>query len=292
MVADKGDAMTIEPMRTLFCPKALCVLLGGLAWSASLALADSPASPLPSTVFDWETRVARPTEVGQWRDVTDGPTRALRRLECHITTLNPGLASHPQHQHAQEEFIILKEGELDVVINGKARRAGPGALFFYASNDFHSVVNVGDAPATYLVFNYETEKTRDAPKAPAAESAPSGSLASGVYDWESPQSERSAGRQVRRLFEAPTVTASKLRCDAVTLSADTRADEGGPAGAEALVVVMEGQIEATVGGAATEIGPGSIVFFASGEPRALRNAGAGNASYYMVRIATEATPES
>src|SRR5690348_15614121 len=106
------------------------------------AQSSGPGAPLGSTVFKWEDFKAKPTGNGERRDVTDRPTATFEILESHITTLLPGKMSHPPHQHAREEFIILRDGTLDVNINGAITRAGPGSLLFFASNDFHNVTNV------------------------------------------------------------------------------------------------------------------------------------------------------
>lgn len=246
--------------------------------------------PLGSTVFDWETLEVFATEVGQRRDVTDGPTATLERFECHATTLNPGLDSHPQHQHAQEEFIILKEGLLDVIINGEATRVGPGSLFFYAANDYHSVRNVGDVPATYLVFNYATKETRTAPEEPAAKSAAEGQLASTVYDWEKLAVERTKKGSRRELFNSATVTAKQLRCHVTSLHAGLVSHAAHRHADEEIIVVKEGMMEATVEGVSQTAGPGSVFFFASGELHGLRNVGETEATYYVIRIVTSDTP--
>ncbi|HEX2100828.1 MAG TPA: cupin domain-containing protein, partial [Candidatus Synoicihabitans sp.] len=92
----------------------------------------SPAPRLGSAVFAWDTLEVKPTPVGERRDVIDLPTATLERFECHISTLAPDRASHPPHTHPQEELIILHEGVLDVFINGRNERVGPGALFWFA----------------------------------------------------------------------------------------------------------------------------------------------------------------
>ncbi|MBL9212666.1 MAG: cupin domain-containing protein, partial [Opitutaceae bacterium] len=130
----------------------------------SLAAAEakgSAAQPPPrpkigSTVFAWEDLKVRPTPNGERRDVANNPTDTLAVFECHITTLNPGKSSHAPHRHPQEELIIVKEGTLEVHIDGQTQRAGPGSVFFYASNNAHAVTNVGDTRATYWVVNLAT----------------------------------------------------------------------------------------------------------------------------------------
>ena len=63
------------------------------------------------------------------------------------------------HRHADEEILILKEGKLEVTINGAAQTVGAGSIVFIASNDEHGWRNVGDVPATYYVVRVVTEKT-------------------------------------------------------------------------------------------------------------------------------------
>jgi uncharacterized cupin superfamily protein len=115
------------------------------AADAKQATAPTPRPKIGSTVFVWEDLKVRPTPNGERRDVANHPTDTLSVFECHITTLNPGKSSHAPHRHPQEELIIVKEGTLEVHIDGQTQRAGPGSVFFYASNNAHAVTNVGDA---------------------------------------------------------------------------------------------------------------------------------------------------
>lgn len=118
---------------------------------------------LPSTVFDWEKLEVKTSSKGERRDLFDAATITLDRLECHVTTINAGLASHEPHRHVDEELIIVKEGTLEVTINGNSQKAGPGSVFFYASNDLHGMRNVGETPATYHVIRW-TSPGKDGPK--------------------------------------------------------------------------------------------------------------------------------
>ncbi len=111
-----------------------------------------PPSRLPSTVFEWDNLPVASSKVGVRRRVCNAETALLQKLESHVTTLKPGLSSHPPHRHAHEEILVVKEGLLEVNINGKTQRAGPGSVIFYAANDWHNVRNVGDTMATYHVF--------------------------------------------------------------------------------------------------------------------------------------------
>jgi quercetin dioxygenase-like cupin family protein len=118
-----------------------------------------------STVFHWDRMPAKPTKTGARREIVDSPTTTLGHWEGHITTLKAGEVPHAPHRHPDEELVIVKEGVIEVTINGVAQRGGPGSIFFYGSNDEHGMRNVGGSEATYYVFRIITELT---PKAPAA----------------------------------------------------------------------------------------------------------------------------
>jgi quercetin dioxygenase-like cupin family protein len=115
--------------------------------------------PLSSTIYDWNDIKAEPTKTGEKRQFLQAPTPTLDELELHVTTLNPGEAPHPPHQHPDEELIIIKEGTVESTVNGITKRIGPGSVIFQASNQLHGLRNVGTTKAVYHVIKWKTEKT-------------------------------------------------------------------------------------------------------------------------------------
>ena len=119
----------------------------------AVTFADSVASPiLHSSVFNWADSKTETTKYGARRQVFDSRTAILEQLEVHVTTLKPGEAPHAGHRHSAEELIIIKEGSLEAVQNGTTNQAGPGAVVFEASGEYHSLRNVSQMPATYYVI--------------------------------------------------------------------------------------------------------------------------------------------
>ena len=120
---------------------------------AGIALAQSNGKPvMHSCVFNWADLKAVPTKTGERRAVFDAPTPALANFECHITTLNPGQSPHLPHRHADEEFMIIKEGTLEALQGDKTNIVTTGGIIFEASNELHGVRNIGTNRATYFVF--------------------------------------------------------------------------------------------------------------------------------------------
>jgi quercetin dioxygenase-like cupin family protein len=143
--------------RELFAALAATAIAGD-----ALALADPArviATVMGSRVFDWNSLTEKPTATGSVRTVCDTPTATLENLEIHISTLTPGMMSHPPHKHPNEELIIVRQGTVETLSNGAWIRVGPGSVIFNGSNQLHGFKNVGAEPAIYHVINFKTAET-------------------------------------------------------------------------------------------------------------------------------------
>ena len=135
----------------------IAVALSAVAFTlGGVALASARAEVMGSTIFDWNAMTPQPNKTGAVRKVVQAPTATLDELEIHITTLNPGETPHPPHKHPDEELVIVKEGTVESLVNGQTRRVGPGSIIFQASNQMHSIRNVGDVPAVYHVIKWNS----------------------------------------------------------------------------------------------------------------------------------------
>jgi XRE family transcriptional regulator, regulator of sulfur utilization len=145
-------------------PLLRSALLAGATLSTALALTAlvEPQSPQPasrrldSTVLDLAKLTAQITASGERRELFDAPTLALDRFRCHVTTLKPGAGPHKGHRHAHEEMLVIKEGTLEVTIEGKTQTAAAGAVVFLALGVEHSLLNPGTEPTRYDVFRWYT----------------------------------------------------------------------------------------------------------------------------------------
>ena len=106
---------------------------------------------MPSAVFPFEKLPVRTPNNAQIRDVLKGKLATGESLEVHETTLAPGGAPHPPHHHVHSEMWLIREGTVELSINGTTYRLGPGSVGFVHSNDEHGIKNVGTVPATYFV---------------------------------------------------------------------------------------------------------------------------------------------
>lgn len=134
---------------------------------ATQSPASGPAQPgakprIGSTVYDCEALPKQETKNGFRCPIVTAPTATLDEFESHITTLNPGKTLGSLTDLA-DEVIVIKSGLVDVSIKGVTARLGAGSFYFQASRDEHSVINVGDTPASYQILKFVSKKTPHAP---------------------------------------------------------------------------------------------------------------------------------
>jgi mannose-6-phosphate isomerase-like protein (cupin superfamily) len=139
--------------RDLFLVLSTALVTLGLAALAE----DKPKPPIMgSSLFDWNSIPVKKTPIGESRRFFQAPTATLDELECHVTTLNPGEMAHPAHQHPDEELLIIKEGTVECLVAGEHKQTGAGSIVFQASNQLHSIKNVGATPATWYVIKWNS----------------------------------------------------------------------------------------------------------------------------------------
>jgi len=133
--------------------RELCLALSGALLPALLRAEDlgQQAALLPSTVYPYDKLPVQTSTGAQFRAVLKGKLATGEALEVHETTLPPGGAPHPPHHHVHSEMWLIREGTVELTVNGTRSRLGPGSVGFVHSNDEHGINNPGLAPATYFV---------------------------------------------------------------------------------------------------------------------------------------------
>jgi len=79
----------------------------------------------------------------------EGPTRHLRKLHCHATTLEPG-GGYDEHVDAHDVAIVMLAGEGESL----GQRFRPHDVVYYAAGEAHGMYNPGTVDAHYVVFEF------------------------------------------------------------------------------------------------------------------------------------------
>ena len=88
------------------------------------------------------------------RGLFEGPTRWLRSLECHASTLAPGAGYEP-HADAHDVAIVVLDGQVETL----GERVGAHAVIFHPAGEIHGIRNPGDVVARYVVFEFHGRRT-------------------------------------------------------------------------------------------------------------------------------------
>lgn len=106
---------------------------------------------MPSAMYPFEKLPVHVSNGTESRHVVKGKLATGESLEVHETTLAPGGAPHPAHHHVHSEMWLIREGTVEITVNGTSSQLGPGSVGFVHSNDEHGIKNVGATPASYFV---------------------------------------------------------------------------------------------------------------------------------------------
>ena len=276
-------------------PSRLAGALAALAAAASLpVLAQSPApapAKLGSTFYSWDALPFTPNGSGGRRNVVDAPTITFNRLAMHITSLNPGASAHPHPQgHPQEETLLVKQGTIEIMLNGTKHRAGPGAVIFLAPRVLHNITDVGPDVAVYYVMDIYTDLSAAVPDQPADFWAPAEKLHSTVFDCESlPRKATKTGYRIP-VVAAPTVTLEQFESHLTTLDVGKNSDVlTDPA--DEIIIVKSGLVEVSIKGVSCRLAAGSFYFQAANDVHQVKNIGSGPATYQVFKWVSDRTPK-
>ncbi|MES2004423.1 MAG: cupin domain-containing protein [Bacteroidota bacterium] len=122
----------------------------------SIAVADAERGKKAgsSFVMNWNDMVFKPTDKGGVRQLFDRQTNMFNRFDIHVTQLNEGFKSHDPHTHANEEIILMLDGNAEMQIGTDHQKANPGDVVFLSSLVLHNLTNVGKTACLYFAIQW------------------------------------------------------------------------------------------------------------------------------------------
>jgi XRE family transcriptional regulator, regulator of sulfur utilization len=120
------------------------------------------------------------------------------------------------------------------------------------------------------------------PAAPAAKAPDTTLMKSAMFTWEAFKVEETKTGARRGVVRAPTATLDEFESHITTLNAGQASHAPHTHPNEEIIILKEGTCEAYINGVWTPMSVGSMAFFASNVPHAIRNVGKTPATYHVV----------
>lgn len=119
--------------------------------AAVLPAVATEQNTLSSATFEFGKLPVETRDHAEVRHIMKGKLATGESVEVHESTLPPNGYPHAPHHHAHSEMWLVREGSVQLTINGTAHIIGPGGLGFVRSNEEHGIRNIGTGPANYFV---------------------------------------------------------------------------------------------------------------------------------------------
>jgi quercetin dioxygenase-like cupin family protein len=115
-------------------------------------------------------------------------------------------------------------------------------------------------------------------------------IESSVFDWNSIPVKPTEVGSVRSFFKVRTPTLEQLEVHVTTLDPGKSPHPPHRHPNEEMLIIRQGTVEALINAEWKQVGPGSVIFFASNQLHGLRNVGAKPTVYHVINFKTAATP--
>lgn len=252
------------------------VLTTGLIFFAAIVDAQKLDSLL-SGVYYWDKLESKEEDMRMRRDVLEGKTFALDHFEVYALTLEAGM-SYPLHHHAdKDELMIMKEGELKVIINEKVKVLGPGGVAFTMAGDQQEVQNLGTAAATYYILTYRSKLPTDKERAKKE----GGSF---LLNWNELKTSDNGKGYRRDFFDRGTSQLRQFEMHTTALNPDSVNHAPHTHEQEEIVLIVKGNVEMQVGDKRYKAAAGDLYFLSSNMLHgSLRNIGKEQCEYFAIQ---------
>ncbi|MFK7922646.1 MAG: pectate lyase [Bacteroidia bacterium] len=233
--------------------------------------------PVSSGVYKWADHPVKTGALRESRKILEGTSAHFTYLEIHATTQFPGAKPSTAHANtAFEECIIVKEGMMQVTIEGESAILGPGGVILLMPQQMHSLANVGETNLTYYVMKYQSKLKMDIRRGQTA----GGSLMLNADSLRFNPSTRGGGRPY---FDRSTAMCERFEMHLTQLNNQGPSHKPHAHEEAEIILVISGSTEMTIDGQEYSASAGDFYFMDTQLSHGVRNATNEACSYFAFK---------
>lgn len=232
---------------------------------------------LSSQVINWHNLKAEKGEGRERKEVLEGSTLDLANLKVHTSTLAPGQTNHPPRAHNDyEELIIVKEGNLKIIINDSSKILGAGGIALIVAGDEQSFQNVSGKPVIYYVLRFKSKPPVNIPRGKEGGD-------SFMKAWNDLVMKKTDKGERREIFDRPSSMFENFEVHATALNPGFASHDPHTHRAEEIILMIKGNITMQIGQRFYKATAGDLIFLASGDLHSAENTGSEQCGYFAIQ---------
>lgn len=121
---------------------------------AALGMEPQNQKAIKAKIVTQESANMTPESWGHSREYYAGKSNYLKDISVKAAVVNSGEQMHPPHKHAEEEFIMILEGQGTWTVGRKNSSASVGDMLYAEPDSLHGLRNTGANPLRVVSFKY------------------------------------------------------------------------------------------------------------------------------------------
>lgn len=127
-----------------------------LAFTAGAVVSEQRHAAQTSAIVSQQQALQQDFDWGTLYTYYEGESFGTQDGLTAVAVINPGQEIHPPHQHAEEEYLMVVEGEGTWHLLGEERPATAGDVLYASPWDVHGITNTGTEPLTFVVWKWNS----------------------------------------------------------------------------------------------------------------------------------------
>ncbi|SOE20491.1 (S)-ureidoglycine aminohydrolase [Spirosomataceae bacterium TFI 002] len=224
-----------------------------------------------SVVYPYDKPMAETNGKYKTKTFFVGETRDFKPMSLKAFELPKSMKMNIK-ENLMESLIIIKEGKLEVSINGQTNILGPGSIALLMPGDKLGLKSQG--AASYYLMQYQAKNKSELPRG-------TGSF---IKDWDKLEYKTHDKGGIRNFYNQTTAECIKMEMHVTNLNSGIKSHEPHTHRAAELIIMIKGKSEMELGDSIFRGQTGDIFYLGSDVPHGIKNIDTEQIQYFAFQF--------